>query len=84
MVSGGIGHVAGDIERTMASIVSGGIGTTAFQALGRLTDPLARDDLEREAAGRGAPAGLPALLARLPNRAYFSAEDVVGELQRSH
>ena len=80
--SGGISPVVGDIERT-TSTAAGGTESPVMQALRGLKYPLARDDLEREAAGRGAPAGLLDLLARLPNRTYTSAEDVAGELQRS-
>ncbi len=85
MESGGISPVIGDIERKVSA--SGpparAIAGSVMQALRGLTYPLGRDDLVREAAGRGAPAELLDLLSRLPDRVYASAEDVAEELQRS-
>jgi hypothetical protein len=93
MESGGVSPVVGDIERSTTAppppdpppAGPGGreLADTAVQTLRGMNYPLARDDLEREAAGRGAPAELLDLLARLPDRVYGSAEDVAGELRRA-
>jgi hypothetical protein len=78
--SGWISPVVGDIERTTTATAAGGTESPVMQALRSLTYPLVRDDLECAAEGRGAPAELLDLLARLPNWTYISAEDVTGEL----
>ena len=90
--SGGNGPVIGDIERMPPLPRPGpapgepdrwGVAGTVVQALRGLAYPLARDDLVREAAGRGAEGGILDILVHLPDRVYVSAEDVVEELGRS-
>ena len=90
MGSGGISPVVGEIERTppRPGPAPGrpggeGIAGTMQQTLRRLSYPLARDDMVREAAEHGAQGGLLDLLVHLPNRVYVSAEDVAEELGRS-
>jgi hypothetical protein len=85
MESGGITPVIGDLERTTTSVFKRGdrgSAGTAPEALCGLRFPLRRDDMERDAAERGAPVELLDLIARLPNRVYRSAGDVAGELHR--
>lgn len=96
MESDGISPVVGDLERTTTAPPRPGqeigwpegndletLAGTVMQALRDLKYPLTRDDLVREAAGRGVPGELLDPLTRLPDRVYESAEDVAGEMQRS-
>ena len=79
-VLGGIGRAvggAGDKAKEEMAI------QMIMTALRELNYPLTKADLAAEAQKRGAPAQITDVLAKMPERAYASADDVADEARKA-